>query len=74
VTGKPFLVQYWQKEYMVLPAKYLPDVRRAARDHLTFLETISDTFFLYNWVGDLFSSQRMAFAIIKGVNPELCSC
>ncbi|CAJ2504433.1 Uu.00g118270.m01.CDS01 [Anthostomella pinea] len=71
VSGKPFFVRYWQRDYMVLPSKYLPDVRRAGRDHLAFFETISDVMFLYNWVGDLFNSSRMTFSIIKGVNPQL---
>lgn len=56
---------------MVLPVKYLPDVRRAHRDHLAFLDTISDVLFIYNWIGDLFKSNRMVFAVIKGVNPQL---
>lgn len=70
-TGRPFLVRYWQKYYMILPAKYLPDIRRAGRDHLAFVDSISDILFLYNWVGDLFKSSRMVFAVIKGVNPQL---
>lgn len=61
-TGKPFLVSYWQKDYMILPAKYLPDIRGAGRDHLAFVDSISDILFLYNWVGDLFKSSRMVFA------------
>lgn len=47
---------------MILPAKYLPDIRGAGRDHLAFVDSISDILFLYNWVGDLFKSSRMVFA------------
>jgi hypothetical protein len=71
VTGKPFYVRYWQKDYLILPTKYLPDVRRASRDHLSFVDSISDVLFLYNWVGDLFKSSRLVFAVIKGVNSQL---
>ncbi|KAF2258646.1 cytochrome P450, partial [Lojkania enalia] len=70
-TGKPFSIDYWRKRYLVLHPKYLADVRRASREHLSFIDTISDMFFMYNWVGDLFKSSRMVFAVIKGVNPQL---
>ncbi|KAI3316493.1 cytochrome P450 [Xylariaceae sp. AK1471] len=69
VSGKPFRVRSWKRDYVILPLKYLPDIRRAARDHLVL--TISDVFFLYTWVGDLFDSTRMVYAIIKGINPQL---
>ncbi|RYP49413.1 hypothetical protein DL768_004886 [Monosporascus sp. mg162] len=69
VTGKPFFVRYWQKDYLILPVKYLPDVRRANRDHLAFLDTISDTLFLYNWIAKLSDSmfQESLFAFEKEI-------
>jgi hypothetical protein len=70
-TDKPFFVQYWAKDYLVLPRKYLPDIRRAHRQQLNFADSISDLFFMYNWIGDLFKSDRMVFAVIKGINPQL---
>lgn len=59
---------------MILPLKYLADVRRAKKEHLNFLDSISDVFFIYNWVGDLFKSNRMVYAVIKGLNPQLRMC
>lgn len=64
-------MNYWQKDYLVLPVKYLPDVRRASREHLTFVDTIADVFFMYNWIGDLFKSNRMVFTVMKGINPQI---
>lgn len=29
--------------------------------------------FLYNWIGDLFKSSRMVFAVVKGININYVS-
>ncbi|KAI1823896.1 cytochrome P450 [Xylaria intraflava] len=70
-SGKPFFVRYWRQDYMVLPVKYLADVRRADKNHLAFSETIRDVLFIYSWIGTLFESNRLVAAVIKGVNPQL---
>lgn len=64
-------MRYWSKDYLVLPAKYLHDVRRAPKEQLSFTDTISDVFFSYNWHGDLFKSHHMDSAVAKGMNPQL---
>ena len=74
MTGKPFFVRYWARDYLVLLPKYLPDVRRAAKEDLIFVNKISDVFSLYNWTGNLFKSTRMQTLIMKGINPRLCQC
>ncbi|KAI0516999.1 cytochrome P450 [Xylaria bambusicola] len=71
VSGRPFWLRYWQRDYLVLPAKYLPDIRRANREHLSFFDSIKDTLFQYNWLSDLFKLRRMTFAVIRGVNSQL---
>ncbi|KAG9230925.1 cytochrome P450 [Amylocarpus encephaloides] len=73
VAEKPFVVRYWGKPYVILPAKpeYLSDMRKADRAHLSFIDNMSDLFFLYNWVKDLFTSERMVYVIIRGLNPNL---
>ncbi|OCL14896.1 cytochrome P450, partial [Glonium stellatum] len=69
--GKPFALRYWGKQYLVLPPKYLADIKRADKDHLSFFDSISDVFFMYNWIGDLFKSSRMVSVVTKGINPIL---
>ncbi|KAF2265004.1 cytochrome P450 [Lojkania enalia] len=71
VTGKPFYVRYWAQDYLVLPSHYLQDVRRADKNQLNFVDSISDVFFMYNWIGDLFKSTRMQTLVMKGINPRL---
>jgi hypothetical protein len=73
-SGNPFFVRYWSHDYLVLSSKYLPDVRRAQKDHLSFVDSISDVFFMYNWIGDLFKSTRMQTLVMKGINPRLRQC
>ncbi|KAF2687355.1 cytochrome P450 [Lentithecium fluviatile CBS 122367] len=71
--GKPFKIRYWAQKYVILPptTKYLSDIRRASREHLSFFDAINDVFFQYRWTGNLFSSDRMVFVVMKEINPEL---
>ena len=39
---KPFVMNWWAKDYIFLPPKYLDDLRRAENDHLSFFKNISD--------------------------------
>ena len=80
------MIRYWTKDYLVLPLKYLYDVKHADKRHLSFLDNIPDVslclyllfyeadqqvFFMNYWVGDLFSSDRMVYVVKKGLNPQL---
>lgn len=38
----PFIMKWWAKEYIILPPKYLDDLRRADKESLSFLTNISD--------------------------------
>ncbi|PVI02659.1 cytochrome P450 [Periconia macrospinosa] len=71
--GKPFEIRYWRQKYLILPPtpKYLSDIRRATREHLNFFDAINDVFFQWRWTGNLFSSDRMVFVVMKSINPEL---
>lgn len=68
---KPFLVSYWAHDYLVLPLKYLPDIRRADKAHLSLNHAISDVFFAWSWNRELFESERLSMMVIKGLNPNL---
>ncbi|KAI0388401.1 cytochrome P450 [Xylariaceae sp. FL0594] len=67
----PFRMIYWRQEYVILPAKYMRDLKTAHRDHLSFFETVQDVFFLRSFVGDLFQSDRQVCTVKKGLNPHL---
>ncbi|KAK8044771.1 membrane dipeptidase [Apiospora rasikravindrae] len=69
--GIPFRVQYWGREYVILPTKYLQDLKGSNKDHLSFFKSIQDVFFLKYWVGDLFQTDRMVHMVKKGLNPHL---
>ncbi|KAF2789623.1 cytochrome P450 monooxygenase, partial [Melanomma pulvis-pyrius CBS 109.77] len=73
-TGKPFVVRWWANDYIVMPPKYLNDVRGASWRHLSFFENISNALHLHRSVGDLYtvdSSQRMVDVVKKGLNPRI---
>jgi len=71
ISGEPFLVEYWKKDYLVLPPRYLPDIRKAGEGHLVLVDAIADLFFAYNWNEDLFKSNRLILAVVKGLNPQI---
>ncbi|OAL00888.1 cytochrome P450 [Phaeosphaeriaceae sp. SRC1lsM3a] len=73
-TGKPFVVRWWARDYLVMPPRYLNDVRGANSRHLNFFYSIGEAFHLHTSVGDLYSassSQRMVDVVKKGLNPQL---
>ncbi|KAF2014407.1 cytochrome P450 [Aaosphaeria arxii CBS 175.79] len=73
-TGRPFVVCWWARDYLVMPPKYLHDVRTADGTHLNFFHSISDAFHLHTTVGDLYTartSQRMIDVVKRGLNPLL---
>ncbi|KAI0401578.1 cytochrome P450 [Xylaria palmicola] len=69
--GLPFRIKYWSHEYIIMPAKYLKDLKTARKDHASFSESIQDVFFLRSFVGDLFQTDRMVYTVKKGLNPHL---
>ncbi|OCL06610.1 cytochrome P450 [Glonium stellatum] len=68
---KPFLISYWAHDYLVLPLKYLTDIRLADKAHLSVNHAISDVFFLWSWNKDLFQGGRLPMMVTKGLNPNL---
>jgi hypothetical protein len=68
---KPFYIHYWAKKLLILPPKYLDDIRRARRDHLSFQSAINDMLFQYKWIGDGIRTELNQVVIIKGLNPQL---
>ncbi|PVI02660.1 cytochrome P450 [Periconia macrospinosa] len=69
--GKPFYIIYWTKRLLILPPKYLGDIRRANRDHLRFQPAINEMLFQYKWLGDSIKTELNQAVIIKGINPQL---
>ncbi|KAH6666347.1 cytochrome P450 [Halenospora varia] len=73
-TQKPFAVRWWAHDFLIMPPKYLKDVRGAAAGHLSFFDNISHALHLHTSVGDLYtanSAQRMIDVVKKGLNPQL---
>ncbi len=71
---KPVVVRWWARDYIILPAKYLADLRAADWGHLHFFKNISDALFLYSTVDDMYTSpvsQRMVEVVKKRLNPKL---
>ncbi|KAF2675650.1 cytochrome P450, partial [Lentithecium fluviatile CBS 122367] len=72
--GVPFVVTWWAADFIILPPKYLADLRGAEWGHLNFFKSISDAFFLHTTVGDLYSStsaERIVDVVNRGLNPCL---
>jgi hypothetical protein len=42
ISDMPFVVRWWAKDYVILPAKYLVDLKGADWSHLNFFQNISD--------------------------------
>ncbi|KAI1653942.1 cytochrome P450 [Daldinia decipiens] len=75
VKGRePFVVRWWGNDFVVMPPKYLKDIRGASWRHLSFFESISNSLHLEVSAGDLYtanSSQRMVDVIKRGLNPRI---
>ncbi|KAI1457505.1 cytochrome P450 [Annulohypoxylon moriforme] len=72
--NEPFVVRWWANDFLVMPPKYLKDVKGAGWRHLSFFQNISNALYLHVSVGDLYtadSSQRMADVVKRGLNPQL---
>ncbi|KAH8581604.1 hypothetical protein B0O99DRAFT_719202, partial [Bisporella sp. PMI_857] len=73
-SEKPFVVNWWAKAYIILPPKYLSDLRAADWSHLSFFRNINDALFLSHTAGDLYTaheSERMVDIVKRRVNPQL---
>lgn len=68
---KPFFILLWTKKLLILPPKYLADVRRADREHLQFQPAVSGMFFQYRWLGDSIKTEPNQIFVMKGINPQL---
>ncbi|KAI0392801.1 cytochrome P450 [Xylariaceae sp. FL0594] len=71
LTGRPFTVRWWAKDFLILPPEVLPALRDADWAHLSFFRTISDAFFLHTSVGNLYDSDEMVQVVRQGMNPRL---
>ncbi|KAI0516995.1 cytochrome P450 [Xylaria bambusicola] len=75
VNGQePFVVTWWAKDYLILPSKYLRDIKSGGWTRLSFYQNISDAFHLHCSVGDLYyalNAQNMPAIVQKGLNPRL---
>lgn len=56
---------------LILPPKYLADVRRAKREHIQFQPAVNDMLFQYRWLGDSIKTEPNQTVIMKGINPQL---
>lgn len=68
---RPFMMKWWAKDYVILPPKYLSDIKRADRHHLEFSKNLSDAFSLESSVGDLYTTNIMADVVTQYLNPQL---
>ncbi|CAI6334460.1 unnamed protein product [Periconia digitata] len=73
-SEKPVVIRWWSRDYLIMPPKYLFDLRAAGWTQLHFFRNISDALFLYKTVDDLYTSpvaERMVNVVKKGLNPRL---
>lgn len=41
-ADKPFVVKWWARDYLILPPKYLPELRHIKAENASFLKNFSD--------------------------------
>jgi hypothetical protein len=73
-SNKPIVVRWWARDYLIMPARYLADLRTSGWSHLHFFRNISDALFLYTTVDNMYTSplaERMVDVVKKGLNPRL---
>ncbi|ETS77619.1 hypothetical protein PFICI_09681 [Pestalotiopsis fici W106-1] len=71
---EPFVVRWWARDIVIMPRRYLKDLKSADRSHISFFTSISRAFYLHTTVGDLYtadSSHRMVDVVKKGLNRRL---
>ncbi|KAJ8069764.1 hypothetical protein OCU04_000183 [Sclerotinia nivalis] len=71
---RPFVVNWWAKDYIILPPKYLADLKTAGWSHLSFFQNINDALFLGHTAGELYTApaaERMVNVVKAGLNPQL---
>lgn len=70
-SDKPFYMTYWTKKLLILPPKYLADLRRANRDHVSFQPGINHVLFQYKWLDGVIKTEMNQVVLLKGINPQL---
>ncbi|KAH7048238.1 putative cytochrome P450 [Macrophomina phaseolina] len=69
--GKPFLMKFFNFDTLMMPPKYLQDLKKASLDSLSFNVSFSDAFNLDATVGDLYWSDNMRLAVVNYLNKQL---
>ncbi|EZF35100.1 hypothetical protein H101_01365 [Trichophyton interdigitale H6] len=69
--GKPFATTVFGHEYVVLPSKYLEDIKRASPKSLSFFQALSDGLNMEASVGHLYTSTTEIDVVVKHLNPQL---
>ncbi|KAK2874945.1 hypothetical protein FQN49_001919 [Arthroderma sp. PD_2] len=69
--GKPFATTVFGHEYVVLPSKYLDDIKRASPKSLSFFQALSDGLNMEASVGHLYTSTTEIDVVVKHLNPQL---
>ncbi|KAF2690570.1 putative cytochrome P450 monooxygenase [Lentithecium fluviatile CBS 122367] len=70
-NNEPFVVRWWARDWLVLPPKYLRDVKHSNSESLSFFRAIDEALGLHYSVGNLYHSQKMSEVIKKGMNTQL---
>ncbi|EMD58399.1 hypothetical protein COCSADRAFT_154619 [Bipolaris sorokiniana ND90Pr] len=71
--GKPFIAKVFGRDYLLMPPKYLDDVRKADEDNLSFAHCFSEAFNVHVSAGDVYASKIMPDAVKQHLNPQLPS-
>ncbi|EAW11043.1 cytochrome P450 [Aspergillus clavatus NRRL 1] len=69
--GKPFITKVFGHDYVVLPSKYLDDIKRASPKSLSFFQALSDGLNMEASVGHLYASTTEIDVVVKHLNPRL---
>ncbi|KAI4958675.1 hypothetical protein J4E86_004280 [Alternaria arbusti] len=71
--GKPFISKVFGWDYLLMPPRYLDDVRKADEDDLSFAQCFSEAFNVHVSAGDVYASKMMPDAVKQYLNPQLPS-
>ncbi|OJD30993.1 membrane dipeptidase [Diplodia corticola] len=71
--GKPFVTKVFGRDYLLMPPRYLDDVRKANEHNLNFAQCFSEAFNVHVSAGNVYSSNLMPDAVKQYLNPQLPS-
>ncbi|PSN66994.1 SirB protein [Corynespora cassiicola Philippines] len=71
--GKPFVSKVFGWDYLLMPPRYLDDVRKADENNLSFAQCFSEAFNVHVSAGDVYASKMMPDAVKQYLNPQLPS-